>query len=152
MGGVIAELLSKEGFGVTLVTPAAVISAYTTNTMEQPLIQRRLLELGVKIVSGELLVAAVPDGLKTACLYTGRERLHSADSVILVTSRKAEDTLYRDLKSRGLPVNAIGDAWAPATIAHAVHAGRRFAEEFGSPPLEFTEVPFLRELTALPPC
>ena len=46
-------------------------------------------------------------------------------------------------------MRAIGDAWAPATIAHAVYAGRRFAEEFGLNPRDFLDVPFRREMIAL---
>ena len=68
---------------------------------------------------------------------------------MLVTSRIADDALYRALKPQGATVTAIGDAWAPATIAHAVHAGRRFAEEFGEPARDFLSVPFRRELAAL---
>jgi dimethylamine/trimethylamine dehydrogenase len=126
-----------------------MVAAYCINTMEQPLIQRRLLESGVAIMPGEALVGATADGLVTVCVYTGRERIHAADDIVLVTSREPDDALYRELKSREDSVRAIGDAWAPATIAHAVHAGRRYAEEFGSPSGDFTEVPFRRELTAL---
>lgn len=149
MASVLAELLAKEGFGVTFVTPAGVVSAYTFNTMEQPLIQRRLIELGVRMVPNRALIDASTEGLTTACVYTGRQDPHEADCVVLVTSREPDDELYRELAPRGVPVAAIGDAWAPATIAHAVHAGRRYAEELGSPARDFTEVPFKRELTAI---
>jgi dimethylamine/trimethylamine dehydrogenase len=150
MASVLAELLVKEGFAVTLITPAAIAAAYAINTMEQPLIQRRLMEMGVTIVANEALVNASADGIETVCTFTGRAHAHPADGVVLVTSREPDDALCRELKSLGVPVKAIGDAWAPATIAHAVHAGRRYAEEFGSPPRDFTEVPFRREMTALP--
>jgi dimethylamine/trimethylamine dehydrogenase len=149
MASVLAELLVEEGYGVTFVTPAAVVSAYSFNTMEQPLIQRRLIELGVRIVPNRALIDASAQGLTTACVYTGRQDLHEADSVVLVTSREPDGELYGELLSRGVPVAAIGDARAPATIAHAVHAGRRYAEELGSPARDFTEVPFKRELTAI---
>ena len=149
MASVLAELLVKEGFTMTFVTPATVAAAYCINTMEQPLIQRRLLEIGVTIVPNEALATVNRDGLATACVFTGRERVHPDECIILVTSRLPDDSLYRELKSRSAPVRAIGDGWAPATIAHAVHAGRRYAEEFGLPPPAFTEVPFKRELMAL---
>ena len=41
----------------------------------------------------------------------------------------------------------MGDAWAPSTIAAAVWAGHRYAEELDEPPLP--EVPFRREVTEL---
>jgi len=74
----------------------------------------------------------------------------------LVTGRLPHDELYTDLNARqpewgkaGISsVQAIGDAWAPATIAAAVWAGRRYAEEFDSPVLD-EPVPFRREMTSL---
>jgi dimethylamine/trimethylamine dehydrogenase len=74
-----------------------------------------------------------------------------ADGVVLITSRESVDELYRDLLGKHPDVLAIGDARAPATIAHAVHAGRRYAEEFGLPPRDALEVPFKRELVRLAP-
>ena len=64
------------------------------------------------------------------------------DAVVLVTSREPEDCLARELEARaddwpdaGIEsVTTIGDALAPATIAHAVYAGRRYAEELDGEP------------------
>ena len=85
-----------------------------------------------------------------------------ADAVVLVTSRTSEDRLARDLAAcegewtdAGIEsVTAIGDALAPATIAHAVYAvyaGRRYAEELDGPPDTGDQVPFERELVELLP-
>jgi dimethylamine/trimethylamine dehydrogenase len=149
MGSVLAELLVKAGTKVTYVTPASVAAAYTTNTMEQKFIQARLMELGVAIRTGEALSRVTDHGLATACIYTGEERLHETANIVLVTSRQADDSLYRDLRQRGAPATAIGDAWAPAAIVHAVYAGRRFAEEFDLDPRDVLDVPFRREMIAL---
>ena len=46
LGGALAELLAPKGSSVTLVTPAALVSEWTVNTMEQPRIHRRLVEAG----------------------------------------------------------------------------------------------------------
>ena len=48
-------------------------------------------------------------------------------------------------------VTTIGDALAPATIAHAVYAGRRYAEELDGPPDTGDAVPFRREIAELLP-
>jgi dimethylamine/trimethylamine dehydrogenase len=149
MASVLCELLVKDGIKVTYVTPAAIAAAYTVNTMEQKLIQARLLEIGVTVVTAEALSEVTAQGLVTSCIYTGRERRHAAGSVVLVTSRKGDDALYRELKDRGAKVTSIGDAWAPAAIAHAVYAGRRFAEEFDTSPRDMLETPFRRELLTL---
>ena len=47
-------------------------------------------------------------------------------------------------------VDVIGDACAPGTIAMAVYAGRRYAEELDGPEIG-DAVPFRRELTELAP-
>ena len=60
MGGVLAELLRKEDYAVTLVTPAAVASSYTKASLEQKVIQKRLLGLGVKIVANMAVAAIAP--------------------------------------------------------------------------------------------
>ena len=100
------------------------------------------------------------EGAVTAsCVYTGLTEEIEADAVMLVTSRASEDRLARELQARradwsaaGIEsVTAIGDALAPATIAHAVYAGRRYAEELDGPPVTGDEVPFRRELTELLP-
>ena len=157
MGGVLAELLAAEGFDVTLATPASEVSTWTRNTMEQHLIQRRLLELGVAILPN-LTLSATDAGLaELACTYTGTGRKLEMDCVVPVTSRLANDDLYRELRHRerewrdaGIEaVSVIGDAEAPATIAHAVFAGRRFAEEIDRGSADPDIVPFRRELAAL---
>ena len=81
-----------------------------------------------------------------------------ADSVVMVTARlpRAElaDGLLAAARASGptagiRSVTAIGDCLAPSTIAAAVFAGHRYARELGEPPVG--DVPFRRELTALPP-
>ncbi len=154
-GGALAELLAGEGFAVTLVTPAPRISEWTTNTMEQHRIQRRLLERSVEVVTGHELLGA-SGSARIACTYTGREREAPCDALILVTARLPDDTLAEELarragewKTAGLrTVQAIGDAWSPGTIAAAVWDGRRYAEELDAPPLG-DAVPFRREVVQL---
>jgi len=156
MGGVLAELLQREGFAVTLVTPATEVSNWARNTLEQFKIQARLLELGVEIVTGRMVSAVRQGGIETACVFTGRTDARASDSVVLVTARLPNDRLYLDLKARetdwadaGIAaVKCAGDAWAPATIAGAVYGGRRYAEEMDAPPIG-DALPFKREITEL---
>jgi dimethylamine/trimethylamine dehydrogenase len=156
LGGVLAELLIRESFAVTLVTPAARVSEWTSNTMEQERIQRRLLELGVEIRTSET-VAGINGGLvRAACVYTGRVTELECDSAVLVTARLPEDALYTSLHERAdawsdngiVSVCAFGDAWSPGTIAAAVWDGRRYAEELDGPRAG-DAVPFLREVVSL---
>ena len=158
LGGVLAELLIARGCQVSLVTPAAEVSTWTRNTMEQQMIQTRLLELGVEIVAHRAVTAVLPDSVRTACVFTGRERDLAADAVVMVTARLPEESLLLGLQQRGadwasaglLSVRAVGDALAPSTIAAAVHGGRRYAEALDAPPIG-DSMPFRREVTGLDP-
>ena len=94
-----------------------------------------------------------------SCVFTGRAEEVEADAVVLVTSREPEDCLAGELEARagdwpgaGIEsVTTIGDALAPATIAHAVYAGRRYAEELDGEEGTGDEVPFKREIVELEP-
>jgi dimethylamine/trimethylamine dehydrogenase len=156
MGGVIAELLAGEGLDVTLITPAAHVSQWTTNTLEVARIRKRIIRAGIDVRTNSAVTAVTADGVRTACVYTGDEGSVSADSVVMVTARLPIDGLYQELLRRNvewagaclLSVCAIGDAWAPATIAAAVWSGHRYAEELDEPqPLG--PVPYLREVAEL---
>ena len=156
MGGVVAELLAKEGLDVTLITPAAHVSQWTTNTLEVARIRKRVIRAGIDVRTNTAVTSVTPDGVRTACVYTGDEGAVNADSVVTVTARLPHDRLYQELLGRKsewadadlLSVRAIGDAWAPATIAAAVWSGHRNAEELDEPqPLG--PVPYLREVTEL---
>jgi dimethylamine/trimethylamine dehydrogenase len=151
LGGVLCEHLRNSGLEVTLVTPAPQVSQWTVNTMEQERIQSRLLNLGVRLVLSHSLEAIQDRGVAISCTYTGRSQALPAASVLLVTARTPDDSLYEQLMSReaefaaaGLAsVTRIGDCLAPSTIAAAVYAGHRFAREFETPRAE--GVPFLVE-------
>jgi dimethylamine/trimethylamine dehydrogenase len=149
MGGVLAELLRKEDYAVTIVTPAALVSNFTKASLEQKKIQQKLLTLGVTVEANRAVSAIKGSHVVTDCIFTGEQRPLAAGSAVLVTARAVNDGLYHQLVRQGLAVSRAGDCFGPSTIAAAVHQGRRFAEEFGKPPRDFLEQPFRREVTAL---
>ncbi len=151
LGGALAELLAAEGRRVTLITPEARVSEWTTNTMEQTRIQRRLLEHGVELHTSRALTGTTSGVALTCCTYTGREEEHPCDAVVVVTARLPRDTLGDELRetSEGPVVRTFGDAWSPGTIAAAVWEGRRYAEELDVPPSSDDVPPFRREVVAL---
>lgn len=155
MGGIMAEKLRAEGHDVVLVTPAADISSWTHNTMEQERIQTRLLELGVELVPHRN-IAAIKDGsIDLACVFTERVESRACGSVVMVTARLPNEDLYHELKAdqsaldgAGIKsVTRVGDCLAPGTIAAAVYTGHRFARELDEPASD--GVPFRRELPQL---
>ena len=153
LGGVLAELLAKEGHDVHLVTPASQVSAWTANTLEITKVNRRVLEAGVTVHCNAAVTSVRSDHVVVANAYTARETELAADSVVMVTARLPEESLLLSLTEtvdNGLAsVRGIGDAWAPGTIAAAVWSGRRFAEEFDADLPSNDHVPFRREVTEL---
>ncbi len=137
MGSVLAERLSGEGLPVMLVTSAEKVSAWGEYTYERQRIERRLVELGVDIVTGHQLMAFNGEDALLKCVYTGRERRLATEAVVMVSQRRPNDGLYHDLNMRieagagGAPLSLarIGDCEAPAIIAAAVYAGHRYARE-----------------------
>ncbi len=149
MGGVLAELLALQGVSVTLVTPEPMASAWTQNTEEQARIQKRLIELDVAIEASSSLEALSSDQASLACCFTGREREVDLSTVLMVTLRSPDDTLYSSLGELIEGGDArkfvrIGDCLAPGTIAASVRSGHRYAREFDEE-IDEGAVPFLRE-------
>ena len=156
MGGVLAELCARQGCEVTLVTPAAFVSDWSRNTLEQGAIHRRLAAAGVKIVLNTGITALEPGAVVTACAYTGAAERLEADAVVIVASRTSDDVLYQGLIARQAEwadagirsVKVIGDAAAPGPIAWATYAGHRYARELDMPDIG-DALPFRREVVAL---
>ena len=137
MGGLVAEVLSAGGSDVSLVTPAAEASIWTHRTMEQRFVQRKLLTMGVQIRPHLRLVSAGDGGARFACVFTGKAEDCAADAIVLVCARRPRVELFHALQdavangsaNQSPKVSIIGDANAPALIAHAVRSGHRFARE-----------------------
>ena len=138
LGGVIAEVLTNDGFDVTIVCSRPQVSSWTRNTLEVERIQARLLTTGVTLTPNTALTAVHGDGVSLQCAYTGAERTAAADSVVLVTARLPNDGLFQQLLARSddwsdagvRSVRIAGDADAPSTIAAAVYSGHKLARQF----------------------
>lgn len=143
MGGVLAELLVQNGCAVTLVTPAPLVSYWTQYTLEQEKIQKRLLKLGVELLPSTLLSEIQLASVILADSLTGEATEHTCESVLLVTDRISNDSLYYELQpaladGRLKSLRMIGDAEAPNIIAQAVFSGHLAAREFDEAPVEGT--------------
>ncbi|MTH97193.1 NAD(P)-binding protein [Roseibium sp. RKSG952] len=156
MGGVLAELLAKNGAQVTLVTPSAYVSDWTNNTLEQVAIHPRLVGAGVEIVLNQGITEVHKDHVVSNCTYTDRTWKIEADAVVMVASRLGNDSVYENLLQRrsewndaGIKsVKIVGDASAPGPIAWATYAGHRYARELDGPDIG-DALPFRREITEL---
>jgi dimethylamine/trimethylamine dehydrogenase len=151
MGSVLAEELRDKGADVTLVTPAPMVAEWSTLTMEQHRIQKRLLEKGVTVICAHSLQSVGDGAVTLTCVYTGKETVVAADVVIPVTTRIPQRALFdavmkkqQEFDDLGLKsATRIGDCLAPGIIAMAVYGGHQYAREFEAGP--HGDVPFLRE-------
>ncbi len=139
MGGVLAELCRASGLDVTIVTPAAMVSAWTVNTLEALPIAKRIAKLGVAVVPYSS-VAAFGGGKATVVNnLTGAAAELPASSLVTVTARLPVDDLFEQLRDRwqeaGIASLArIGDCLAPSTIQQAVYSGHKWARELDEEP------------------
>ncbi|MEM6375871.1 MAG: FAD-dependent oxidoreductase, partial [Pseudomonadota bacterium] len=148
MGSIMAEMLAGEGYRVTLVTPDPLVASWTNFTLEQGHIERRLLELGIEILTRHSVRGLGADRVEIVNDMTGATTCREG-ALVPVTMRLPNEDLYRDLKSipddlhaAGVQsVHRIGDCFGPATIAAAVYEGHRYAQDFDTQ-VDLDGVPF----------
>lgn len=136
MGGVLAELLARNGCAVTLVTPSPMPSYWTQFTLEQHRVETRLMQLGVQVRLRSVLQSAQAGSVHITSTIGAPAGECAADALVLVTDRTPNDSLYQELQpalaaGRLRSLIAIGDALAPNIIAQAVFSGHLAAREFG---------------------
>ena len=128
MGTALTELLRDHGAEVVFVTPGHMVAPFTQHTLEQERVQARMIERDVDIRCLRSVDAVAEGRVTVRC---GLDRAHEtveADAIVLVTARDPQDQLYLDLKADAEALAAhgvkrlhlIGDAHAPAAVAHAV--------------------------------
>jgi dimethylamine/trimethylamine dehydrogenase len=135
-----------------MLTPAADVSHWTHQTLEQGHIQARLLSAGIDIATSRDLVAIHPGEAEVGCVFTDRRSRLPCDAVVLVTERVPEDDLYQvlraDTESENLrTLRCVGDCLTPGPIAQAVWDGHRAARELEGESGD--DAFFKREYTAL---
>ncbi|MGH0296296.1 NAD(P)-binding protein [Sinorhizobium meliloti] len=151
-GSVLAELLARRGCTVTFVTPESQVSPWSRNTLEQARIQKRLIDLGVEIVTAMALAGRTKDQLELSCVYSGRVRPVDCATLVPVTARLPDETLWLELKAReaewadaGIKtITRLGDCLAPGLIAAAVYSGHQYARTYQEQ-VDKDRVPFMRE-------
>ncbi len=148
LGSVIAEQLMQLGCRVTIATPAPLIAWWTQYTLEQKHIQQRMIQSGIRILTGQILQRIQPGAVRLFDTTTNQESEIRTDGVVLLTDRLPNDDLYQALKpalNRGklASLRVIGDAEAPHIIAQAIFSGHQAAREFNQVPKD--DPPFLIE-------
>jgi len=137
MAPCIALLLARGGASVCYVTSESKAGEWSQYTAEQPRTQRALIEAGVEIIVSHTVEGYDGASVTLACTYTGRTHARAAASLVLVSSREPEESLYRELTGPEGGVDdsrviRIGDCRNPAIIAAAVYSGHEAARELGN--------------------
>jgi dimethylamine/trimethylamine dehydrogenase len=140
-GSCLAEMLAVQGHHVVFITPGDEVGGWSRNTHDQWYAQQRLIELGVRILTGHYMTALDGETATLACKYSGREHDLAAGSVISVGARQPNDDLYRTLAAdpdlhagKGIrSLEKIGDCDVPGAVVHAVYAGHKLAQGFDGP-------------------
>ncbi|MGI8422251.1 MAG: FAD-dependent oxidoreductase, partial [Gaiellaceae bacterium] len=156
MGVSLCEKLALEGKKVTLVTQLGTIAPYMHFTLEAPNMHRKLHKLGVEIVPYHVVTAIEPGKVTSAHVYDteGHTSSWDVDGVVLVTQRRSNEALYRELqdsvgmdalKAEGVTsLYRIGDCEAPRLIADSVFSGHRLAREIDADDPSIP-LPYIRE-------
>ena len=153
MASVMAELLAGEGNTVSFVTPAGIVSSWSTAALDQHRIHRAVAQASQTLLVNHAIVAVNSGSVTAECVFTGRQQELACDTVIPVTARLPNDALYLELKTNqeawrdaGVEtVSLLGDAYAPGTIAAAVYSGHKYARNLEAD-IDEDAVPFRREM------
>lgn len=155
MGGVIAESCRSRGLEVTLVTPESSVSSWTQYTLEQNFIVKKLMEMGVELITLHELISLQPGIAGLASIYTEKvQRQIEFDSLVMVTSRSANTELYDELlphENRFKVLQAIGDCFSAGTVAAATYHGHAAARYFEADHDEYEPL-FRREISEIVGC
>lgn len=154
MGGLLAELLSQNGCKVSLATSAPLVSYWSQFTLEQERIEKRLLQLGVRLFTRHSLSSIQPAAITLNSIGSGNDITMECEAVVLVTDRLPNDALFYELApaledGRLRSLTRIGDAEAPNIIAQAVFSGHLAARNFDES-IDPDDTPFKIERSAFP--
>ena len=167
----LAEKLASAGHEVTIVS-GVHLANYMHFTLEYPNMMRRLHELGVEELGDHFCSRIEPGRLEIYNIWgDGSRRSYRGpgvsprdankthrwlefDSLILVTGRSSNDSLFRELKARESEwaandikgIYLIGDAEAPRLIADATFTGHRLAREIEEGNAQYP-LPYKREVS-----
>ena len=155
LAGVVADHLIAKNIKVVFVTPASVVSPWTDSTLEQKRVQAALISSGVKIMCNQSISKIENSAAQLECAYTGSITELPCETIVMVTERISDTTLYDSLVQNNLEgktqynVQIIGDAEAPGLIADAVYLGHLAAQNFEADEADIQKGMFMREMPSL---
>ena len=138
LSSAVAEKLTGLGCSVQIVTPHATFSRWTKLTLEQSRLIERMSELGITLHTSAQLTEFQNEVVKIKNMVTENKNQITAASLVVITSRIANDQLYLQLKDqikksgKKFEIHRIGDCNAPGLIADAIFAGHYLGRNLGA--------------------
>ncbi len=117
-----AELLAQQGKKVTLVTFRA-FAGWDLPPNTVPPFYQRMAEHDVTILPFTIVSGVTPDGVVVRDIFSRRERVLAADSLVHTVDNEVCDGLYRELKGKVPELYAAGDCVSPRKIDSAIREG-----------------------------
>ena len=105
LAGVIADHLSAAGHKIVFLTPASVVSPWTESTLEQTRVQRSLLNQGVEIICNKSIQEVDSKGIEAKCVFTGKRTTINCKTIIMVTERIPNYSLFDNRRLGALNVS-----------------------------------------------
>ena len=124
-----AELLAQRGHQVDVLTPTLGAGQDLGLTLDLENWHRRVLALGVRIVTSLAPLGFAGGKVQGVDAYSGRpNELGPYDTIVVANHGRPDDGLYFSLKGK-LEVHRAGDCVAPRRAAEAIGEGHRVALE-----------------------
>lgn len=114
--------LAKAGKQVTMVTHKLFVGAGLPPVRVSNLLAQ-YAPYKVKMIARARFLRLESDAVVVQDVYTGEETKCPADTLIWVTNRVANDSLFRELKGKVPELYEIGDALAPRRMESAIYEG-----------------------------
>jgi len=119
--------LAEDGHKITIVTPDALIGKELQRSAADFSLRRRLTHLGTTFLTESIITQWQKGSAEVFSLLSGETTKMYADSLVLATVNKADNSLHQDLSDHGIRAVLIGDAAAPRNAAYAIYEGRKLA-------------------------
>jgi 2,4-dienoyl-CoA reductase-like NADH-dependent reductase (Old Yellow Enzyme family)/thioredoxin reductase len=118
----IGLFLAKKGRQITMVTPKMFVGAGLPAVRQTNLLAQ-YSPYKVKMIARAQFLRLESKKVVVKDIYTGEETICSADTLVWVANRVANDTLFHELKGKISELYEIGDALAPRRIESAIYEG-----------------------------
>jgi len=136
-GAELAVSIRREGKNATILEESAAIGVvpYLHDLMRGMLLARYIKEEGIQTLTNVKATNIVSGGVEYTNADGGKEKV-KADTVIIATGRKGDDSLYTELKGKVEELYIIGDAKQARSVAQAydeaAYVGRIIGSDEGA--------------------